>query len=66
MHGNLMSGLVAKAGLHLGLVKVKSSPGSAAWEEKDRQRPVDHHASLRHDLWCIAQAGHNTCLPPHV
>lgn len=61
-----MSGLVAKAGLCLGLVKVKSSPGSEAWEEEGRQKPVDHHASLRHDLQCTAQAGHNTCLPPHV
>ena len=59
VHPSLMPGLVAKAVLCLGLMKIKSIPGNATWKEEDRQRIVDCHATP--DLpysECTAQAGH--------
>lgn len=41
-----MHGLVAKAVLCLGHMKIKSIPGSAAREEKDGQRHAFHRATL--------------------
>ena len=48
----LMPGLVAKAVLCLGLIKIKSNPGSTAHEKTDR--PADHHAT--HQLALLPMA----------
>lgn len=58
---------MAKAVLCLGHIKnIKSNPGSAAWEEEDRQRPADGHATHRPTLQYMAQRAVDTCLPEDV
>lgn len=72
IYSSLMYALMAKAVLCLGIIKksnqIKSNSGSAAQEEKNRQRLEDCHSTHRPALQYLAQAGyrHPFAALPHI